>query len=126
MRDVEKAKRVIRLLDRILVFLMVTAVTLSTWAVVSWHHLSEYDEKTNNCLDQSSAIVKWCSEHDIDAMLVYGELYQNGCWYAHAWVQFYGFYDFESTSWFPCDMSRYKTVFYQRYDTAMGRFVNVG
>ena len=124
MRDIEKARRVIKILDRVIVFLVVVAVSLSTWALVSWHHLSEYDVKTNNCLDQSSALVKWSCEHGIDAELVYGELYQNGEWSAHAWVRFYGFYNFESTSWFPCEMSRYKTIFYQRYDVAMGRFVN--
>lgn len=122
--DVVKLRRTVRFLDRLIVFLSVTVVLLCTWSVVSWYHLSEYDVKTNNCLTQSAGIVKWCTENGIDAELVYGEVFEDGNWSAHAWVRFYGFYDFESTSWYPCDMGKYKTGFYQRYDASMGRFVN--
>lgn len=110
--------------DRILVLLYIFLIVLSSWVIVGTYHLSQYDVNTNNCVHQSSAIVKWCSEHGIDAKLVYGDLYQDGKWSAHVWVQFFGFYDFEATNWFPCDMGKYKIVYYQRYDSNIGKFVS--
>lgn len=116
-----------KILTEIILFASMAVVLLSIWAVVSWHHLSEYDAETNNCLMQSSAIVKWCSQNGIDAVLVYGEVYKDGDWSgnwsAHAWVRFYGFYDFDAVSWLPCDMSRYKPVATQRYDTITEKFL---
>jgi len=109
--------------------LLVIAILLSAWVLLSAHQIYSYNADTNNCLNMSSSMVKWCTEHGIQAELVYGHHEDaNGNWTGdgHAWVKLFGWMDFEATALMPCDNSHHWIIDeYQIYNTTSDKFQDV-
>jgi hypothetical protein len=134
-KEVRKKRflRTQKILMRTIIILSITMMLLVAWGCLSIHQRSMYDINNNNCLDMSSSMVKWCAKHGIAAKLMYGHRFVNTTTLgqsglinqsvkeAHAWVQLFGWLDFESTTLFPCNNSYYWTVdCYQTYNVTSG------